>query len=134
MMKILPKWLIGFGAGALVGLGLVLVYAPVIDLRWPAALAVSNTFALAGLVVGWLGRRRSCSRMQVALLGFIVPLTSFLVVITSPLLSLVFRHAASELWGWVTAVLFWVLLNVILGWLATAALTWRRRSGKLGVT
>lgn len=133
-MKIPPKWLLGFGAGALVGLGLLLIFAPVIDLLWPEVLAVSNSFALAGLMIGWLGWRRSCSAMQVALLGFIVPLTSFLVVIRAPLISLVFRHAGWELWGWVTAVLLWFLLNVTLGWLAITAVTWRRRPEKLGIT
>lgn len=135
--NVTPQIWIGALAAAVVGIGLLAVFAPVTRLTWVHTVAIVLGFGLAGVCVGWLGWRQANSQTAVALISLIVSLTSFLLVV-----NVLPDIAGYLIWdddrlGYGAAVFLWLLLVVVLGLVGTAVASpngqsiWRKLNWRL---
>lgn len=119
-INVIPQLRTGALVGAVVGIGLMAVFAPVTRLAWVHIVAIVVGFALGGVYVGWLGWRRGNSQTAVALISLIVPLASFLLVVNVLPDIVGYLIWDDEVLGYGTAVLLWLVLIVVLGMVGTA--------------
>lgn len=119
-INVIPQLRTGALAGAVVGIGLMAVFAPVTRLAWLHIVTIVLGFALAGVCVGWLGWRQANSQTAVALISLTVPLMSFLLVVNALPDITGYLIWDDQVLGYGTAVLLWLVLIVVLGMVGTA--------------